>query len=56
MAGDADQWRTWDQGIVEANKEVVAQFRANAGRVPGYCAGAAVLLLHHRGPAPAGRG
>jgi F420H(2)-dependent quinone reductase len=49
VAGDADEWRQWDERIVEANKEIVAEFRSNAGRVQGYFAGAPMLLLHHLG-------
>ena len=47
--GDAGEWSAWSDRIVEANKEVVAEFRANAGRVGGYFAGAPMLLLHHVG-------
>jgi deazaflavin-dependent oxidoreductase (nitroreductase family) len=49
VAGDADEWRQWDERILEANKEIVAEFRSNAGRMQGYFAGAPMLLLHHLG-------
>jgi hypothetical protein len=31
------------------NEQIIAEFRANEGRVGGYFAGAPMLLLHHRG-------
>jgi deazaflavin-dependent oxidoreductase (nitroreductase family) len=49
MAGDASEWRAWDNHIIEANNEIVAEFRSNAGHVEGYFAGAPMLLLHHLG-------
>ena len=32
------------------NQQVIAEFRANGGRVGGYLEGALVVLVHHRGP------
>jgi hypothetical protein len=31
------------------NQQVIAEFRANGGRVGGYLEGALVALVHHRG-------
>ena len=31
------------------NQQVIAEFRANGGRVGGYLEGALVVLVHHRG-------
>lgn len=45
----AEEWSRWNDGIVEANARVVEEFRANAGEVGGYFAGAPMLLLHHVG-------
>ena len=42
-------WSAWSEQIIEANKEIVAEFRANGGRVGGYFTGAPMLLLHHIG-------
>ena len=42
-------WSAWSAQIIEANKEIVAEFRANGGRVGGYFADAPMLLLHHIG-------
>jgi deazaflavin-dependent oxidoreductase (nitroreductase family) len=47
--GGPGKWSAWSERIVEANKGVVEEFRANAGRVEGYFAGAPMLLLHHIG-------
>lgn len=35
--------------MADFNEQVIAQFRANGGRVGGSFEGAPVLLLHHRG-------
>ena len=42
-------WSAWNEQILEANKKIVAEFRANGGHVEGYFAGAPMLLLHHLG-------
>lgn len=42
-------WSAWNAQIIEADKEVVAEFRARGGQVGGYFAGAPMLLLHHIG-------
>lgn len=42
-------WSSWNEQIPEANRGVVEEFRAHAGRVGGYFAGAPMLLLHHIG-------
>lgn len=42
-------WSAWNARIIEANKEVIAEFRAHGGQVGGYFAGAPMLLLHHVG-------
>ncbi|GAA1033378.1 MULTISPECIES: nitroreductase family deazaflavin-dependent oxidoreductase [Amycolatopsis] len=36
-------------GALEGNAKIVAEFRANGGRVGGPFEGAPVVLLHHRG-------
>lgn len=35
--------------VNDYNRQVIAEFRANSGRVGGAFGGAALLLLHHRG-------
>lgn len=45
----SEEWSRWNEGIIEANKRVVEEFRANGGEVGGYFAGAPMLLLHHVG-------
>jgi deazaflavin-dependent oxidoreductase (nitroreductase family) len=35
--------------FAELNREVIEEFRANSGKVGGQFAGAALILLHHRG-------
>ena len=48
-ATGSTDWNAWNDGIIDANRAVITQFRANGGRVGGYFAGAAMLLVHHLG-------
>jgi deazaflavin-dependent oxidoreductase (nitroreductase family) len=40
---------TEPDGVDDWNKKIIAEFRANAGKVGGVFAGAPMVLLHHRG-------